>query len=147
MLYLLHSVLPVGGTGSNSARHYLGYSPTPASLRRRIGLHRSSRGAHLTRAMMRMPDQRLLLANVWHGDRSHERLIKSLANLPRVCPLCNPKALGGSVSTPLPPPVKRVYKRRSAPLGRTIGGVWRPFSKTRRATWSPVEPRPASATS
>jgi hypothetical protein len=140
MIYLLHAELPVGGTGSNSARHYLGYSPTLASLRQRIRLHRSGRGARLTRAMMRKSGQRLLLANVWEGDRSHERLLKSLANLPRQCPLCNPKALGGSVNTPLPPPHKRLYKRRSAPLGKTIGGVWHPFNKTRRATWSPAEP-------
>lgn len=147
MLYLLHSVLPIGGTGSNGAQHYLGYSPSPSTLALRVQKHRQGRGARLTQAMMRVPGQRLLLANVWEGDRSHERMLKSLAQLWRVCPLCNPKVLGGSVSTPLPPPHKRAYKRRSAPLDRTIGGEWPPFNKTRPATWSPAGLSQANGTS
>jgi predicted GIY-YIG superfamily endonuclease len=145
MLYLLHATLPVGGTGSNGARHYLGYSPSPSTLTRRVHAHRNGRGAHLTKALACVPGQRLLLANVWEGDRNHERLLKSLAQLWRVCPLCNPKAPGGSVTTPLPPPHKRAYRRRSVPLGRTTG-VWRPFNKTPRATWSPPARPQASGT-
>jgi hypothetical protein len=147
MLYLLHSVLPVGGTGSASARHYLGYSPSPSTVVRRVQSHRDRHGACLTRAMMRVLGQKLLLANVWEGTREDERLLKNRHQLSVLCPVCNQHAPIGTVSTPLPslrsPAYKRLWPRRV----RGSGGALQAIRRTLSATSSPPGLSPGSGTS
>lgn len=147
MLYLLHAKLPVGGAGSNGAQHYLGWTPSRSSLALRLWLHRSGRGARLTQAFVRLPDQELLLANVWEGGRTEERLLKNRHHLGLLCPVCNPHAPTGSVSTPLPPPHSRAYKRRSPRHARETGGASRAIRQMQAATLCPPEPHRGSGTS
>jgi hypothetical protein len=147
MLYLLHSVLPVGGTGSNGAQHYLGYSPSRSTLAQRVQKHRAGHGACLTRAMMQVPGQRLLLANVWEGTRLDERTLKNRRQLSMLCSLCNPDAPSGSVTTPLPPLHSPAYKRLWRRRDWGTGGVLQAIRRMRAATSCPPEPPPASGTS
>jgi hypothetical protein len=147
MLYLFHSVLPVGGTGSNGAQHYLGYSPSRLTLAQRVQKHRDGRGACLTRAMMRVPGQRLLLANVWEGTRLDERTLKNRHQLSVLCPVCNPNAPSGSVTGPLPPLHSPAYKLLWPRRAWGTGGVLRAIRRMHSATSCPVAPPPASATS
>jgi hypothetical protein len=147
MLYLLHATLPVGGTGSNGAQHYLGYSPSPATLALRLQRHREGRGACLTRAMMQVSGQKLLLANVWEGTREDERTLKRRRNMSALCPICNPDAPSGSVTTPLPslhsPAYKQLWRRRVW----GTGGALRVIRQMRARTSCPPAPPPASGTS
>jgi hypothetical protein len=147
MLYLLHATIPANQAGKHSARHYLGYSPTIQSLSARLMKHRSGRGAHLTKALAGLPNQKLLLATVIQGGREEERLLKRRKEFSRLCPVCNPMAPIGSVDTPLPPPARRVYRRRSAPPGREIGGALPASRQTHSATSCPPGLLPASGTS
>jgi hypothetical protein len=147
MLYLLHSVRPVGGTGRNGAQHYLGYSPSPSKLALRVQKHRAGRGACLTRAMMRVNGQRLLLVNVWEGTRLDERTLKNRHQLSVLCPVCNPHAPIGSVTAPLPPLHSPAYKRLWPRRAWGTGGVSQAIRQTQAATSSPPVPRLASATS
>lgn len=147
MLYLLHAALPVGGTGSNSAQHYLGYSPSRSTLAQRVAQHRQGRGACLTRAMMQVSGQKLLLVNVWEGSQTDERYLKNRHQLSVLCPVCNPHAPIGTASTPLPrlhsPAYKRLWLRRA----RGTGGVLQAIRRTRSATSCPVAPPPENGTS
>jgi hypothetical protein len=147
MLYLLHAVRPVGGTGSNGAQHYLGYSASPLTLMRRVWRHRQGHGACLTRAMVRLSGQRLLLANVWKGTREDERYLKRRHQLSVLCPICNPHAPIGSVSTPLPPLRSPAYKQLWPRRAWGSGGALRAIRQTLSATSCPVAPPPANGTS
>jgi hypothetical protein len=146
MLYLIHSVLPIGGTGSNGAQHYLGYSPSRSTLLQRIARHREGHGACLTRAMMRLSGQKLLLANVWEGTRLDERTLKNRHQLSVLCPVCNPHAPTGSVSTPLPPLRSPAYKRLWPRRAWGTGGVLQAIRQMHSATSCLPAPPPANAT-
>jgi hypothetical protein len=147
MLYLLHATLPVGGTGSNGAQHYLGYSPSPSTVALRVQKHRQGAGACLTQAMMRMRGQQLILANVWQGTRHDERTLKNRHQLSVLCPVCNPHAPIGTVNTPLPslrsPAYKQLWPRRA----RGTGGVLQAIRQTQAATSCPPAPPPVNAMS
>jgi hypothetical protein len=147
MLYLIHSVLPIGGSGRNSAQHYLGYSPSPSTAALRVQQHRQGNGSCLTRAMMRVSGQRLLLANVWEGTRDDERLLKNRHQLSVLCPVCNPHAPIGSVTGPLPPLHSPAYKRLWPRRVRGTGGVWPAIRQTLSATSCLPEPPQESGTS
>jgi hypothetical protein len=147
MLYLLHATLPVGGTGSNGAQHYLGYSPSPSTLARRVQQHREGHGACLTRAMVRVSGQKLLLANVWEGSQTDERTLKNRRQLSLLCPVCNQHAPIGTTGTPLPrlhsPAYKQLWPRRAW----GSGGALQAIRQTRSATLCPPGPPLGSGTS
>jgi hypothetical protein len=146
MLYLLHSALRVGGTGRSGAQHYLGYSPSLSTLALRVQQHRQGRGACLTRAMMLVCGQRLLLTNVWEGTRKDERTLKNRHQLSVLCSVCNPHAPIGSVSMPLPPLHSPAYRLLWPRRAWGTGGALRAIRQTQAVTSSPPVPHPENAT-
>lgn len=147
MLYLLHAALPVGGTGRNGARHYLGWTASRTSLALRLWLHRSGHGAKLTQAFMRRPGQELLLANVWEGNRNDERYLKNRHQLSVLCSVCNPHAPIGTAGMPLPPLRSPAYKRLWPRRVRGTGGASQAIRQMPAATSCQVAPHQESGTS
>lgn len=122
MLYLLHATHPVGGTGSNSARHYLGFCQ-PEHLNQRLAQHRSGRGAKLTIAYMKEPGQVLLLARVWPvGTRELETQLKHNGHLAHLCPICRPELPIRLARVVCPIPASPHSKQRSQRPGSKSGG-------------------------
>lgn len=147
MLYLLHSTVPVGGTGSNSARHYLGWCQENG-LARRLRQHRTgTKGAALTRAF-RQAGGTLLLARTWPmGDRTLERRIKRQHNLPRWCPLCNPDGPLFAVLGLRLRPSSPALGSRSIRPAKAISGASQPGSPTWRSGAYQAVLNPAPGTS
>ena len=90
-VYLLHSTIPVGGSGRAGARHYLGYC-RPGNLAARLEQHRKGRNTHgVVRAFL-AAGGKLLVSRVWRdGDRALERRLKLNGQIARKCPICNPR--------------------------------------------------------
>lgn len=88
MIYLLHSSVALGSTGSNSARHYLGWCE-PEDLMRRLRQHNSGKSdAAIVRAFI-AGGGTLSLVAVWPGKtRTDERRMKTAGHLSRFCFLC-----------------------------------------------------------
>ena len=85
VVYLLHLDKPL-----RHAKHYLGFAADdlPARLER----HASGQGAR----MLAVCVERGItwqLVRTWQGDRNFERRLKNRRETPRLCPVCNPKAL------------------------------------------------------
>jgi predicted GIY-YIG superfamily endonuclease len=83
-VYLLHFVKPY-----KHARHYLGYS---TNLDKRITDHLAGMGARLLEVVTDAGIE-WKLARTWRGDRELERRLKNRKEAPKLCPICNPKAL------------------------------------------------------
>lgn len=91
MIYLLHSTVPLGGTGSHSARHYMGYTPD-AGWRKRIDSHRAgSSHVKIIDAFLAVKATLLLVAVLPGGTRTDERHLKAMGHMARLCPLCQGK--------------------------------------------------------
>ena len=95
-VYLLHFQTPIPrGTSSRTgqalqAGHYLGYAD---DLDRRLEAHRSGNGARLMEVIAERGIP-FVVARVWpQADRSFERRLKNQKHSPRLCPICNPRAL------------------------------------------------------
>lgn len=70
------------------SRHYLGYS---RNIEQRLADHMAGKGSPLIRAAVAagLTPQ---LARTWPGgQRRLERRLKRTKNLPRYCPICNPR--------------------------------------------------------
>ena len=86
-VYLLHFKLPY-----RHCRHYIGFTSRP--LETRLGEHWRGNGAALTAAVHAEPQNALILARTWTDvDQSIEMILKSRAESPKLCPICNPDAL------------------------------------------------------
>jgi hypothetical protein len=96
VIYLLHSTVPLGTTGSNAATHYLGYCEED-DLVKRLRSHQSGHSdAAIVRAFV-AAGGKLLLAAVWPGrSRDDERRMKTAGHLARYCFICNEAKKGGS---------------------------------------------------
>jgi hypothetical protein len=91
MIYLLHSTVPLGGTGTHSARHYMGYTPD-AGWRKRIDAHRAGTShVKIIEAFLAVKGQLLLVAVLPGGTRTDERHLKAMGHMARLCPLCQGK--------------------------------------------------------
>ena len=85
-VYLLHFVQPY-----KHCRHYIGF--TEREVTERIGEHWSGNGSALTAAVHAQAGNGMVLARVWENvDASVEFIIKSRAESPKLCPICNPDA-------------------------------------------------------
>jgi predicted GIY-YIG superfamily endonuclease len=71
------------------ARHYLGYSE---NLDKRITDHLCGMGARLMEVVTQAGIE-WKVSRTWPGDRKLERRLKNRHDAPRLCPICNPKAL------------------------------------------------------
>lgn len=88
MIYLLHFETPL-----KHARHYLGFTEMVGGLDARLAKHSSGHGARLMAAVSQAGIG-FVLARTWKdGDRNYERHLKNSKNTPRLCPICNPKAM------------------------------------------------------
>lgn len=87
MIYLLHFDPPY-----KRARHYLGFSEGdfPEDVDVRVGRHIGGQGSKLTKAAVK-GGCTLILACTFTGGRDKERLLKKSHNVPRICPICNPR--------------------------------------------------------
>ena len=95
-VYLLHYTQPLPRGVSPSgvvleARHYLGYTD---DLVRRILEHAEGRGARFTQVCHERGLD-FALARTWNGaGRNQERRLKKYKKAHRLCPICDPGALG-----------------------------------------------------
>jgi predicted GIY-YIG superfamily endonuclease len=89
MIYLLHSTVPLGTSGSNAASHYLGFCEED-DLLRRLKEHNSGKSdAAIVRAF-KAAGADLHLVAVWPGrTRTQERQMKTAGHLSRYCHICN----------------------------------------------------------
>jgi len=71
------------------ARHYVGLAD---DLDARLERHASGNGARML-AVCRERGITWQLVRTWQGDRNFERRLKNRRETPRLCPVCNPKAL------------------------------------------------------
>jgi len=71
------------------AKHYLGYAEDLAA---RLERHRAGNGARLMEVVS-AAGITWRLARTWPGDRQLERKLKNRKEAPKLCPICNPKAL------------------------------------------------------
>lgn len=147
MIYLLHSSVPVGTSGRNSAQHYLGWTPD-GQLHQRLADHRTGRGAAITRAYVRSGGTLYLVLTVAPGTRTLERQLKRRGHLERLCGLCNPRlaTLGKPVSMEQLCHLRKQSAQQSTKLMKASGGVSSPGKPTGNATSSLHEPNPATAT-
>jgi predicted GIY-YIG superfamily endonuclease len=77
------------------ARHYLGYSE---NLDKRITDHLCGMGARLMEVVTQAGIE-WKVSRTWPGTRSLERRLKNRHDAPRLCPICNPKALNRAKET------------------------------------------------
>lgn len=96
MIYLLHSTVPLGTTGRNSAQHYLGYCEEDALLER-VKAHQSGKSdAAIVRAFKEAGGL-LLLGAVWpKRTRADERRMKTAGHLANHCLICQEAKKGGN---------------------------------------------------
>ena len=71
------------------ARHYVGFT---TDLPARLDAHAKGTGARLLEVIT-AAGLSFQLARTWQGSRKAERSLKNRKATPRLCPLCNPKAL------------------------------------------------------
>jgi len=85
-VYLLHFLAPIGNFANRRAmaRHYIGWSPTPAE---RIATHTAGNGARIV-AHVQALGIGFTVAATWPGTRRLERQLKNRKNAPRFCPEC-----------------------------------------------------------
>jgi predicted GIY-YIG superfamily endonuclease len=83
-VYLIHF-----NQAYHHARHYLGFSE---NLDKRITDHLCGMGARLLEVITQAGID-WKLARTWPGDRELERRLKNRKEAPKLCPICNPKAL------------------------------------------------------
>lgn len=84
MVYLLHF-----HHKHKHAGHYLGYSESKASLKRRLWHHKHGNGAKLTRAVATSGNH-WEVVRLWDGGRILERQLHLQKNNKFLCPVCNP---------------------------------------------------------
>lgn len=83
MVYLIHFHKKF-----KHAQHYIGYSETPATFKRRIDHHRSGAGAKLLRCVNEAGIE-WEVVRIWDdGTRDFERSLKNKKHSQRLCPLC-----------------------------------------------------------
>lgn len=81
-VYLLHFERPI--SQAHTTRHYLGFAK---NLDKRIRQHREGKGSRLC-AVAKERSIGFEVAQVWEGDRTLERQLKSRKNVLRFCPVC-----------------------------------------------------------
>jgi hypothetical protein len=99
IVYLLHFTHKV-----HHAQHYIGF--TGRQLDCRLGEHWSGNGTGLTSAVHAEAGNELILARTWPPEaaerevsidemvnQSVEMILKCRAESPKLCPICNPRAL------------------------------------------------------
>jgi hypothetical protein len=131
MLYLLHSTVAVGGSGSSGARHYVGYCREGNELKRLEQHRKRKSGSNLVKAFLDNGGE-LLLARTWRGaTRKDERWIKTNGHLARFCPICKndqSHLLDGLPWATRRP--RRSSKQPSTEPRTKSGGASRPLSQT-----------------
>jgi len=96
-----HQIKPSGKIGTvyllhftekyHHCRHYIGFTERP--LETRLGEHWAGNGSALTHAVHEQTGNEMILARVWENvDQSIEMILKSRAESPKLCPICNPQA-------------------------------------------------------
>lgn len=94
MIYLLHSTVPLGGEGRNSASHYLGWCEDD-DLVRRVKQHQSGTSDVAIVRAFHAAGAQLKLSAVWPGKtRDDERKMKKAGHLDRHCSVCHPRVGG-----------------------------------------------------
>lgn len=83
-IYLLHFSEPY-----KHAAHYMGFTQ---DLSARLAEHAGGTGARLLQVITEA-GLSFSLARTWIGSRKTERSLKNRKATPRLCPLCNPKAM------------------------------------------------------
>jgi predicted GIY-YIG superfamily endonuclease len=83
-IYLLHFSQPY-----KHAAHYLGFA---TDLESRLAEHAGGTGARLME-VIKQAGLSFQLARTWQGTRKTERSLKNRKATPRLCPLCNPRAM------------------------------------------------------
>ena len=97
-----HQINPAGKVGTvyllhfrhkyRHCQHYIGFTERPVEVR--LGEHWSGNGTGLTSAVHAQADNEMVLARLWENvDQSVEMILKSRAESPKLCPVCNPQAL------------------------------------------------------
>ena len=84
MVYLLHF-----SKAFKHAKHYLGFCK---DLNARLERHAKGDGARIL-AVCREQGITWQVARTWQGSRLFERKLKRRRDSPKLCPICNPKAL------------------------------------------------------
>lgn len=84
MIYLLHFTKPY-----KHSRHCLGFTD---DLDARIERHRAGNGSRLINVITKAGIN-FELVRTWPGGRLFERKLKRRRDSPRLCPICNPKAM------------------------------------------------------
>lgn len=88
MIYLLHLQRPL--SPDSPARHYIGFCER--NLAARYRQYKRGKGARfLEVARDRGID--FVLARVWSGERGDERKLKNRKYAPRLCPICQERAI------------------------------------------------------
>lgn len=88
-IYLLHFSEPICAT--RTTQHYLGYTD---DLDTRLKLHTTGQShARLPEVAFERGIE-MVLSRTWRGGRAYERRLKNRKEGPKLCPICNPKALG-----------------------------------------------------
>lgn len=89
MIYLLHSDTPIGGVGSKSASHYLGYC-NEGNLWTRMKLHATDTSRVAIISAFHKMGATLYLVRVWpDGGRALERKLKTMNHYKLRCPVCS----------------------------------------------------------
>lgn len=83
-VYLIHFNKPL-----KHAKHYLGFTE---NLDKRITDHLCGMGARLMEVVTNTGIE-WKVVRTWPGDRKLERKLKKRKNAPKLCLICNPKAL------------------------------------------------------
>jgi len=84
-VYLLHLDTPL-----RHAKHYVGFAND--DLAARLERHACGQGARML-AVCRERGITWRLVRTWTGNRRFERQLKNRKEAPKLCPVCNPKAL------------------------------------------------------
>lgn len=85
MIYLIHFAKPF-----KHAKHYMGF--TDGDIDARINRHRAGDGSKLLRAV-KQAGIGYRVVRTWSGGRLFERRLKRRKNTPKLCPICNPRAM------------------------------------------------------
>ena len=83
-VYLLHFSQPF-----KHAKHYMGFAE---DIDTRLERHRAGNGSRLI-AVITQAGIDFELARTWVGDRALERKLKQRKDAPRLCPICDEKAM------------------------------------------------------
>lgn len=86
MVYLIHFDRPFG-----HAKHYIGFSSGPESVKKRLQHHAKGSGSKIMRAVSSSGIGWRVVRVWWNEGRSFERKLKNRGGAARCCPICQGK--------------------------------------------------------